>query len=85
MTAIEQQPGLRITSDETPGTGTPRVTPAMEDYLKAVYHLQENGDQVTTQRLAEELALSSPSVTNMVKSAYMSWVSSSTSATATCH
>lgn len=46
-----------------------RVTPAMEDYLKAVYRLRGDGEapRVTTQRLADELGISSPSVTNMVK------------------
>ena len=39
----------------------------MEDYLKAVYRLQELGGTVTTQRLAEELGVTGPSVTNMVK------------------
>jgi DtxR family transcriptional regulator, Mn-dependent transcriptional regulator len=43
------------------------VTHAMEDYLKAVYRLQEHGGAVTTQRLAEELGVTGPSVTNMVK------------------
>ena len=42
------------------------VTPAMQDYLKAVYRLRDGG-AVTTQRLAEELGVSGPSVTNMVK------------------
>jgi DtxR family transcriptional regulator, Mn-dependent transcriptional regulator len=42
------------------------VTPAMQDYLKAVYRLGELGP-VTTQRLAAELGVSGPSVTNMVK------------------
>lgn len=44
-----------------------RVTHAMEDYLKAAYRLEESGDPITTQRLADELGLSGPSVTNMVK------------------
>src|SRR3954470_13435025 len=39
----------------------------MEDYLKAIYRLQDSGAQVTTQRLAEELGVTGPSVTNMVK------------------
>jgi DtxR family Mn-dependent transcriptional regulator len=39
----------------------------MEDYLKAVYRLREIGNQVTTQRLAEELGVTGPSVTNMIK------------------
>ncbi|MBA2277121.1 MAG: metal-dependent transcriptional regulator [Chloroflexia bacterium] len=44
-----------------------QVTPAMEDYLKGIYHLWGEAGPVTTQRLAEELVVSSPSVTNMVK------------------
>jgi DtxR family Mn-dependent transcriptional regulator len=39
----------------------------MEDYLKVAYRLQSDGGPVTTQRLAEELGISGPSVTNMVK------------------
>jgi DtxR family Mn-dependent transcriptional regulator len=39
----------------------------MEDYLKAVYRLEHDGAPVTTQRLADELRFSGPSVTNMVK------------------
>lgn len=45
----------------------PRITPAMEDYLKAIYRLNADGGPVTTQRLADELGISGPSVTNMVK------------------
>lgn len=57
---------------ETPATDDfaevrPRITPAMEDYLKAVYRLSSDGGSVTTQRLADELGISGPSVTNMVK------------------
>ena len=44
-----------------------QVTPAMEDYLKAAYRLREEAGAVTTQRLAEALGVSSPSVSNMVK------------------
>lgn len=47
--------------------GETRVTTAMEDYLKAAYTLEQDGFAVTTLRLAEELGLSGPSVTNMVK------------------
>ncbi len=39
----------------------------MEDYLKAVYRLVESGKPATTQALAEELGITGPSVTNMVK------------------
>ncbi len=43
------------------------MTPAMEDYLKAAYRLRDGAGPVTTQRLAAELGVSGPSVTNMVK------------------
>ncbi|HET8522417.1 MAG TPA: metal-dependent transcriptional regulator [Thermomicrobiales bacterium] len=39
----------------------------MEDYLKAVYRLRDEHGQVTTLRLADELGVTGPSVTNMVK------------------
>ncbi len=52
---------------EAPAQARPRITPAMEDYLKAVYRLGSDGGAVTTQRLADELGISGPSVTNMVK------------------
>jgi DtxR family Mn-dependent transcriptional regulator len=39
----------------------------MEDYLKAIYRLQEDDGRVSTQALSRELALSGASVTNMVK------------------
>jgi DtxR family Mn-dependent transcriptional regulator len=42
------------------------ITPAMQDYLKAVYRLGETGP-VSTQRLAEELGVAAPSATNMAK------------------
>jgi DtxR family Mn-dependent transcriptional regulator len=56
------------TTPSPPGSTTDaRVTSAMEDYLKAAYHLEQMDGAVTTQRLADELGLSQPSVTNMVK------------------
>ena len=39
----------------------------MEDYLKAAYRLKMDGKPATTQLLADELGVSGPSVTNMVK------------------
>jgi DtxR family transcriptional regulator, Mn-dependent transcriptional regulator len=45
----------------------PQVTHAMEDYLKAIYRLHESGVSATTQRLAEQLGITGPSVTNMMK------------------
>jgi DtxR family transcriptional regulator, Mn-dependent transcriptional regulator len=67
MTATEPRP--RTADDQTEAPEAPRVTHAMEDYLKAIYRLQgdDQGTPVTMQRLAEELGLSGPSVTNMVK------------------
>lgn len=43
------------------------VSPAMQDYLKAVYFLRDETGATTVQALAGELGVSSPSVTNMVK------------------
>lgn len=43
------------------------VSPAMQDYLKAVYYLRDTSGGTTVQALASELGVSSPSVTNMVK------------------
>src|SRR5690606_18601919 len=48
-------------------TSDPRITPAMEDYLKAIYRLQVNGGPVTNQQLADELGFSGGSITNMQK------------------
>lgn len=48
-------------------TSDPRITPAMEDYLKAIYGLQVSGDPVTNQALADELGYSGASITNMQK------------------
>lgn len=39
----------------------------MEDYLKAAYRLKMEGKPATTQLLADELGVSGPSVTNMIK------------------
>jgi DtxR family transcriptional regulator, Mn-dependent transcriptional regulator len=55
---------LAITRDEA------RITPAIEDYLKAIYQLDQEEPQagsVTGQRIAERLGVASPSVTNMIK------------------
>jgi hypothetical protein len=53
--------------DATATAARPRVTHAMEDYLKAVYRLADSGAAVTTQRLADELGVTPASVTNMIK------------------
>jgi len=43
------------------------ITAAMEDYLKVIYLLSEDGQRVTTQAIAERLNVAAPSVTGMVK------------------
>jgi len=47
--------------------GEPGPSRAVEDYLKAVYKLQQLADAVSTTSLAEELDRSAASVTNMIK------------------
>lgn len=50
--------------DETRG----RITPNMEDYLKAIYMVQQRGETVTTSLLSEQLGGLKPgSVTGMIK------------------
>ena len=47
-----------------------RITPAIEDYLKAIYQLNQEEPEagsVTGQRIAERLGVAAPSVTNMIK------------------
>lgn len=55
-----------MTTDPPETATTAAVTPAMQDYLKAIYRLRDGGP-VGTQRLAEELGVAGPSVTSMVK------------------
>ncbi len=43
------------------------LTPAMEDYLKTIYQLQEQQDSVSTSKLAEHMNYSAASVTGMMK------------------
>lgn len=43
------------------------ISQAMEDYLKAIYKLQERGEQVPTSMLADYLEVAPASVTNMCK------------------
>jgi DtxR family Mn-dependent transcriptional regulator len=40
---------------------------AIEDYLKAIYELQSKTGEVSTTRLAQQLAVTPASVTNMLK------------------
>jgi DtxR family Mn-dependent transcriptional regulator len=39
----------------------------MEDYLKTIYRLEEDGERVSTQAIAERLNVAAPSVTGMIK------------------
>lgn len=43
------------------------ITAAMEDYLKAIYGINEHGERVTTQAIAAQLDVAPPSVTGMLK------------------
>jgi DtxR family Mn-dependent transcriptional regulator len=43
------------------------ITAAMEDYLKVIYRLSEDGRRATTQAIAERLNVAAPSVTGMIK------------------
>lgn len=58
---------IAATGDDPADELSPKITHAMEDYLKVAYRLQQDGGTVTTQRLADQLGISGPSVTNMVK------------------
>jgi DtxR family Mn-dependent transcriptional regulator len=52
------------------GRDEARITPAIEDYLKAIYQLNQEepgAGSVTGHRIAERLGVASPSVTNMIK------------------
>ena len=43
------------------------LTDAIQDYVKEIYKLESSGQRVTTSALAEQLGVSSPSVTAMLK------------------
>ncbi len=43
------------------------ITPAMEDYLKTIFGLDEVGERITTQAIADQMGVAAPSVTGMVK------------------
>jgi DtxR family Mn-dependent transcriptional regulator len=45
----------------------PWRTPSVEDFLKAVYRLQQDSDSAATSHLAEELGIAPSSVTDMIK------------------
>jgi DtxR family Mn-dependent transcriptional regulator len=52
-----------LTSNQAPES----LTRSVEDYLKAIYRLSDQGQHATTSEIAHHLGLSAPSVTGMVK------------------
>jgi DtxR family Mn-dependent transcriptional regulator len=46
---------------------TPTLSPSIQDYLKAIYHLGQGSDSVNTVQLAETLGVAPASVTNMLQ------------------
>jgi DtxR family Mn-dependent transcriptional regulator len=49
------------------GTQAADLTVAVQDYLKAIYALESEGERVTTSALAERMGVRAPSVTAMTK------------------
>jgi DtxR family transcriptional regulator, Mn-dependent transcriptional regulator len=49
------------------GTQAADLTVAVQDYLKAIYALESEGERVTTSALAARMGVSAPSVTAMTK------------------
>jgi len=49
------------------GLSAPRLTEAIEDYLKTAFKLSSRGGRATVGAMAARLGVSAPSVTNMVK------------------
>jgi DtxR family transcriptional regulator, Mn-dependent transcriptional regulator len=43
------------------------ITAAMEDYLKVIFRLSEDGQRATTQAIAERMNVAAPSATGMIK------------------
>jgi DtxR family Mn-dependent transcriptional regulator len=58
---------LRVMAIHTQDEDRARLSAAMQDYLKAIYHLDDEGEPATTVVLAERLGVAAPSVTHMVK------------------
>jgi len=45
----------------------PRLTISIQDYLKTIYELTENGANASTNALAQKMKISAPSVTGMIQ------------------
>lgn len=56
-------------SEVSPSEGSPHrtLTHAMEDYIKAIYKIQQHSQRATTLLIASHLGFSAASVTNMLK------------------
>jgi DtxR family Mn-dependent transcriptional regulator len=54
-------------SPPPPGDAPTPLSRSVEDYLKAIHRLSEEGNPATTTHIAEALAIAPPSVTGMVK------------------
>lgn len=60
------EPPSQPSTQQSPSS-SPVLSQAMQDYLKVIYKLGENGNAVTTNDIARELKLVPASVTNMLK------------------
>ena len=58
---------MNSTAEKSPLPSTENSSPAIENYLKAIYKLHQAHGQVTTSLLAEDLGFAPPSVTGMLQ------------------
>src|SRR5687768_17409631 len=65
--AIESPHRARREKAHADDTASPAITAAMEDYLKTIYRLEEDGLPASTQAIAERMNVAAPSVTGMLK------------------
>jgi DtxR family transcriptional regulator, Mn-dependent transcriptional regulator len=63
MSKSESECNLRTLMDQAPA----ELSPAVQDYLKAIYGLESAGERVTTSALAHRMGVSAPSATAMTK------------------
>src|SRR5690606_10978614 len=67
LTPCRSRRSRRTCRDPPPGTVSSMTTPAVEDYLKAIYQLSEAGALVSTSAIADRLGIAAGSVTGMLK------------------
>jgi DtxR family Mn-dependent transcriptional regulator len=65
--AIESPHRARREKAHADAAASPAITAAMEDYLKTIYRLEEDGLPASTQAIAERMNVAAPSVTGMLK------------------